>query len=150
MMPPEPIDGPAPRPTPAPLQSGRSASPSLRTELLHRHLVARVAAAREQVRCLEQPTQAPEALVARFGATVVEAQRALAAERLEADRRATVFGRVAEDRGAQLLAEAEAEARILRAAATWLRQVVAAGAVPTATETAVAVPVLAPVEARAS
>jgi hypothetical protein len=93
------------------------------TELLHRHLTDRVAGARERVRFLEQQRHAPDLLVTRFGATVADAQRLLDEERVDADVRGAALARVVEARSAELLAEAEAEAHVLRAVAVWLLQV---------------------------
>lgn len=149
MIPPEPLEGPAPVARPV---------GSLSAEQLHRHLVARVAVALEQLRALEAQQLAPVVLVTSVGATVVEAQRLIDAERTESELRSEAFGRVAARRGGELMAEAEAEARILRAVATWLRLVSASaflpmvptGAPSVAASTVVAPPVLAALEARAS
>ena len=94
-----------------------------RAELLHRHLAARVAAAREQLLSLDGPVDAPDVLIARFGATVAEAQRTLAEEWTEEEQRAATLHRAAEARADQVIADAESEARVLRAVATWLRKV---------------------------
>lgn len=91
--------------------------------MLHRHLVERVAEARDRLRALEEQRQAPDVLVTRFGATVADAQRLLAEERADADRWGDALSRVAEDRGSAMVTAAEHEARVLRAMALWLLQV---------------------------
>jgi hypothetical protein len=149
MIPPEPLDEPAPTAAPG---------GHLSAEQLRRHLVARVRTARERVQVLEAQRPAPAVLVTRVGATVAEAQRVIDLERAEADVRAEALGRVVARRAGELLAEAEAEARVLRAVATWLRQVPAGVFVPQlpteggaiAAPVVVAAPVLAALEARAS
>ena len=79
MTPPEMLDEPA---STAPTGlNGADADASLRTELVHRHLLARLDVAREQIQILEDHSPAPEVLVARFGTSITEAQRVLAAER---------------------------------------------------------------------
>ena len=160
MTSPEPITEPAPV-APA-LAVGLGGSDArLRTELVHRHLVARVAAARRQVEELDQQRrdERPEQLVASVGATVVEVRRRLSIERADAELRAEAFERAARRRGAEIIAEAEAEARVLRAAAAWVRQVRLSGpesspattlVTPVAVAVAAPLPVLAAVEARAS
>jgi hypothetical protein len=160
MTSPEPTTGPA---LPPPLSSAEDdrTDARLRTELLHRHFVARVAATRrriEELEELERTTADPDELAVSVGATVVEARRRLSAERAEADLRSEAFERAARRRGAEIVAEAEAEARVLRAAASWVRQASLAGpeaapvTAPAADPVRVATPqpVLAAVEARAS
>ena len=131
------------------------------TELLHRHLTDRVAVARERVRTLEQQRPAPDLLVTRFGATVADAQRLLDEERVDAEVRGAALARVVEARSAEMLAEAEEEAHVLRAVAVWLLQVqsfrpappvASAPAVQSSTRVSPEfdTPVLVPVEARAS
>ena len=90
----------------------------LKTELLHRHLLARLAVARDSLRALEDSSPAPEVLVSRFGVVINEAQRVIEAERAEA-----VDARVVE-----IIAHAVAEADALLAVATSLREVPVAGA----------------------
>jgi hypothetical protein len=147
---PESLDGPAS--SPPPRRPGRSGG-RLCPELLHRHLVARVAAAREQLRALDERRQAPDVLVSRFGATVADAQRVLAEERADAQARDDAMLRAARHRAEQLLVDAETEARVLRAVIAWLGQVPAS---PVSSPSPVAVPVqvVAPMpaaaEARAS
>ena len=99
-------------------RSGRT-----RAEHLHRHLSARLAAAQEELGQLDERGDAPEVLVARFGATVSDAQQTLAREWAEEDQRSSALRRAAEAHARQLIADAESEARVLRAVATWLRQV---------------------------
>ena len=94
---------------------------SERTDLLHRHLTARLASARDELRALEDHSVDPDALVVQVGARVADAQRAVAAERTESDRRSLALLQVADEHAAQVVAEAEAEAHVLRAAAAWLR-----------------------------
>jgi hypothetical protein len=122
MMLPELISDPTSFPSSGPSRTGGSGR-TVRNELLRRHLIARVGAAREQLRALEDHDQAPAALVARVGATVAEAQRAIAAEHAEARTRSAALLRIADVRAAEILADADAEARVLRAMVTWLRQV---------------------------
>jgi hypothetical protein len=149
MIPPDTLEGPARDDRPGALLSA---------EQLRRHLLERLEAAREELRALERRRPAPTVLVNRVGAAVAEAQRSIEAERAESELRSDALGRVAARRGSLLIAGAEAEARILRAVATWLRQVPAgalgAGAAvveavpaPPMPETA---PVLAAMAARAS
>jgi hypothetical protein len=148
MTPPGPHDGLVPTvegPTTRPMV------PSLEAETLHRHLRHRVAIAHEQLRALEDRTQAPDALVARFGATVAETQRSLLEERTQAERRVAALRSSARQRAEQLVAEAEAEARVLRAVATWLGRVPVGGEDRSRRDTASRpTPVLAAVQARAS
>jgi hypothetical protein len=148
MTSPEPITGPSHPDAPAAVGRDR-ADGRLRIELLHRHLVARVADARRQLEELEGGDRVPEEVVARVGATVAEARRQLSREREEAQLQDEAFERAARRRGAQMLAEAEAEARVLRASATWLRQARLAGPQLSPAPVVVA-PRLAVVEARAS
>ena len=130
----------------------------LRAELVHRHLVARVAATRRRIEELERADRDPDELAVSVGATVVEARRRLSAERAEAALRSEAFERAARRRGAEIVAEAEAEARVLRAAASWVRQARLVGPgpepipvdVPAPTTSPAPEPRLAPVEARAS
>jgi hypothetical protein len=124
----------------------------LRAELLQRHLVARVTDARRQIEDLERTARAPEAVAMTVGATVVEARRRLAIERAASELRVEAFERAARRRGAEIIAEADAEARVLRAAASWLRQARLAGpqSPPALAAAPAPVPVLAAVEARAS
>ena len=97
---------------------------TLRIELLHRHLAARIEAARERLRVLEDRNPSvDDMLVERFGDTVVGAQRELAAERVDAELRSTAFLRVARERAAKAVTDAEAEAGLLQVIAGWLRQV---------------------------
>lgn len=122
-------------------------------ELLHHHLLARVAAAREQLRTLEERRQAPEVLVSRFGATVADAQRLLVEERAEAELRGDALLRAAAHRSEEVVADAETEARVLRAVVAWLGQLPATSApcpAPVALPMQILTPVLAAVEARAS
>jgi len=149
MTSPEPINWPTIASSAADPDSG-----TLRTELLHRHLVARVAAARRQVEELEELTEpgaSTRTLVASVGATVAEARRSLSLERADAELRVEAFERAARRRGAELLAEAEAEARVLQAAAAWLRQARLAGPASSVPAPLTVAPLaLAAVEARAS
>jgi hypothetical protein len=148
MTSPEPITGPSHPAMPAGIGRDR-ADGRLRTELLHRHLVARVADVRRQIHEIERSARDPEDVVASVGATVVEARRQLSLERAEAELRVEAFERAARGRGVEMLAEAEAEARVLKASATWLRQARLAGPQHAAAPVAAA-PRLAVVEARAS
>ena len=159
MTSPEPITEPAPA-VPA-LAVGLDRSDArLRTELMHRHLVARVAATRRQVEELDQQRRdrAVGAAGGGVGATVVEVRRRLSIERADAELRAEAFERAARRRGDEIIAEAEAEARVLRAAAAWVRQARLSGpesspattVVPSLAPVAAPLPVLAAVEARAS
>lgn len=119
-MPPEPIAEPTLLTAPgAPGVDRRTGS--LRAELLHRHLEARLASARAELRRREEAALPPDELVARFGATVADAQRTLAAERAAAEAASCALLHGAQARATQLVADAEAEARALRAVATWLR-----------------------------
>jgi hypothetical protein len=94
-----------------------------RTELLHRHLVARIEAARGELRQLQEGDDVPEELVAWLGAVVAERRRELEASRAAARDRAAALVRAADARAAELIESAETEARVLRAVATWLRGV---------------------------
>jgi hypothetical protein len=94
-----------------------------RTELLHRHLVARLQAARGELRQLLEGADVPEELVMWLGAVVADRRRELDASRAEARDQAAALVRAADARAAELIASAEAEARVLRAVATWLRSV---------------------------
>ncbi len=157
MTSPEPITEPAPAVPALALGLDRSDT-RLRTELMHRHLVARVAATRRQVEELDRQLRAErsEPQVAGIGATVVEVRRRLSVERADAELRAEAFERAARCRGDEIIAEAEAEARVLRAAAVWVRQARLSGpeaspVIPSlVAPLAAPAPVLAAVEARAS
>jgi hypothetical protein len=105
-----------------PAQQGSTA----RAELLHRHLVARLHAARSELRQLQDGAEVPEELVLWLGAVVAERRRDVEASRAEIRDRAAALVRAADARAAELVAAAESEARVLRAVATWL------GSVPTA------------------
>ena len=124
MTPPEMLDEPAASLPSEPAWSDRvGADANLRTELVHRHLLARMGVAREQLSILEDHSPAPEALVARFGATIAEAQRMLAAERAEVAERADARRRGSEARAAEIVTRAEAEAAAIREVAAQLRSV---------------------------
>jgi hypothetical protein len=94
-----------------------------RTELLHRHLVARLQAARSELRQLQEGADVSEDLVMWLGAVVADRRRELDASRAETRHQAEALVRAADARAAELIASAEAEARVLRAMATWLRSV---------------------------
>lgn len=86
----------------------------LRTDLLHRHLAARVAAARETLDILEARTPAADdQLVHWFSARVAEAQQVLDQERAEARRRGDERLEAARLRAATIVIDAEGEARVL-------------------------------------
>jgi hypothetical protein len=121
MMPPEMVTAPT---SMLAARSGAGASDGvLRTELLHRHLSARVAAARETLEILEaRDPSADDRLVARFSGLVAEAQQVLAREKADAAAADAARLLAAEARAARLLADAEGEARLLRSVATWLDQ----------------------------
>ncbi len=112
----------------------------------------------EELEALERADRDPDELAVTVGATVVEARRRLSAERAEAALRSEAFERAARRRGAEIVGEAEAEARVLRAAASWVRQARLVGPgpepipvdVPAPTTSSAPEPRLAPVEARAS
>ena len=70
-------------PTGPPWSDRAGTDANLRTELVHRHLAARIGVAEEQLQILEDHSPAPEVLVARFGATITEAQAVLDRERAE-------------------------------------------------------------------
>jgi hypothetical protein len=123
MMPRELVDEP-PTVLAVGAPSSETSGGSLRIELLHRHLSARIDTARERLRVLEERNPGvDEVLVVRFGDTVAEAQRTLAAERVDAELRSTAFLRVARERAAKAVSDAEADAGLLRVIAGWLRQV---------------------------
>jgi hypothetical protein len=95
----------------------------LRTDLLHRHLSARVAAARETLDILEARTPAADdKLVHWFAARVAEAQEVLDQERAEAQRRRDERLAAARRRATTIVIDAEGEARVLRSVAAQLGQ----------------------------
>jgi hypothetical protein len=94
-----------------------------RAELLHRHLVARLQAAKSELRQLEGGAEVPEELVLWLGAVVAERRSDVEASRAEIRDRAVALVRAADARAAELVAAAESEARVLRAVGTWLRSV---------------------------
>jgi hypothetical protein len=101
-----------------------SSEGTLRLELVHRHLAARIETAEERLRMLEERNPSvDDVLVARFGGTVASAQRSLAAERVDSELRSAALLRVAHDRAAKAVADADAQASLLRVIAEWLRQV---------------------------
>lgn len=86
----------------------------LRTDLLHRHLSARVAAARETLDILEARTPAADdKLVHWFTARVAEAQEVLDQERAESERASAERLDAARRRAATIVIDAEGEARVL-------------------------------------
>lgn len=124
MTPPEMLDETAsalPPGPPWPDQHGDDVD--LRTELVHRHLHARLTVAEEQIQILEDHSPAPEVLVSRFTATIQEAQRVLDAERAEVTVRAESRREASEARAAELLDRARAEASAIREVAAQLRGV---------------------------
>jgi hypothetical protein len=122
MTPPEMLDEPGSTlPTGPPWSDRETADANLRTELVHRHLLARLSVAEEQLQILEDQSPAPEALVARFGATITEAQRVLDGERAEVAGRAEGRRRASEARAAELVTRAEAEAAAIREVVAQLR-----------------------------
>ena len=108
-------------PTGPPWSDRVSADANLRTELVHRHLMARLVVAEEQIRLLEDHSPAPEVLVARFGATIGEAQRVLDGERTDAARRVEHRRQDTELRVSELLASALAEATAILQVAAGVR-----------------------------
>lgn len=104
----------------------------LRTDLLHRHLAARVAAARETLEILEaRDPSADERLVQRFGSLVAEAQQVLAAERAAAARDDIARLRAAEVEATLLVASARMDAQRMAAVAHALREAPVARPTPT-------------------
>jgi hypothetical protein len=123
-----PETAPSGNPTAAPAGAvGVAAQPAssgavLRTDLLHRHLSARVAAARETLDILEARTPAADdELVHWFAARVAEAQEVLDQERAEAQRHADERLEAARLEATTIVIDAEGEARVLRAVAAQLR-----------------------------
>jgi hypothetical protein len=87
----------------------------LRTDLLHRHLSARVAAARETLDILEARTPAADdQLVHWFAARVAEAHQVLDQERTETRHLADERLDAARRQAATIVLGAEGEARVLR------------------------------------
>jgi uncharacterized protein (DUF2249 family) len=126
MTPPEMLDEQAaPQsatlPTGPPWSDRVSADANLRTELVHRHLIARLSVAGEQIQILEDHSPAPEVLVARFGTTISEAQRVLAEERAEVAQRVEHRRQDTELRATELLAGALAEATAILEVAAQVR-----------------------------
>lgn len=101
----------------------------LRTDLLHRHLSARVAAARETLDILEARTPAADdALVHWFTARVAEAQDVLDQERAESQRLSAERLEAARLRAATIVIDAEGEARVLLEVAAHLGEAPVAAA----------------------
>jgi hypothetical protein len=117
-----------PTAVPAAAAVGVAAPPSssgavLRTDLLHRHLSARVAAARETLDILEARTPAADdELVHWFAARVAEAQEVLDQERAESQHLAAERLEAARLEATTIVIDAEGEARVLRSVAAQLRQ----------------------------
>lgn len=101
----------------------QDADADLRTELLHRHLHARLGVAEEQIQILEDRSPAPVVLVGRFTATIQGAQRVLDLERAEVTVRAEARRATSEARAAEVLDRARAEASSIREVAARLRGV---------------------------
>ena len=120
MTPPELVDEPDSVPPDGPSWSDREAA-ALRTQLLHRHLLARLAVARDDLRAVEDRSTAPVVMVERFAAVVTDTQRDLAAERAEAELRSAALLRVADAAAAEVLARARARADALLLVADRLR-----------------------------
>jgi hypothetical protein len=118
-------DRPTTLPTGPPWSDRASTDANLRTELVHRHLAARIGVAEEQLQVLEDHSPAPEVLVARFGATITEAQAVLDRERAAGDLRVEHRRQVSE-----LLAKALAEATAILEVAAQVRATTATGATP--------------------
>jgi hypothetical protein len=122
MTPPEMLDEAASPLPPAPTWSERHGpDDDLRTELVHRHLHARLSVAEEQIQILEDHSPAPEVLVGRFAATIQETQRVLDAERAEVTLRVEARRQASEARAAEVLDRARAEAAAIREVAARLR-----------------------------
>jgi hypothetical protein len=127
MTPPDTLDQPeASRPGGLPWSEADGSG--LKTELLHRHLLARLAVARDSLRALEDSSPAPEVLVSRFGVVINEAQRVIEAERAEALAQSEALDEAVDARVVEIIAHAVAEADALRAVASSLRDVPVAGA----------------------
>ncbi len=95
----------------------------LRTDLLHRHLSARVAAARETLDILEARTPAADdQLVHWFSARVAEAQEVLDRERTESQRLSAERLDAARRQATTIVIDAEGEARVLLDVADRLRR----------------------------
>ena len=105
---------------------------NLRTELVHRHLAARIGVAEEQLQILEDHSPAPEVLVARFGATITEAQAVLDRERAEVAVRVEHRRQDTELQISELLAKALAEATAILEVAAEVRATTATAATPPA------------------
>lgn len=127
MTPPDTLDQPE-VPPPGDVPWTDADGSGLKTELLHRHLLARLAVARDNLKALEDTSPAPEVLVSRFGSVITEAQRVLEAERAEAVAQAEALDEAVDARVVEIIAHAVAEADALRAVATSLREVPVAGA----------------------
>jgi hypothetical protein len=109
----------------------------LRTDLLHRHLSARVTAARETLDILEARTPAADdRLVHWFTARVAEAQEVLDQERAESQRLSADRLEAARRRAATIVIDAEGEARVLLAVAAQLGQAPVGAAVDPAVDPA--------------
>jgi hypothetical protein len=130
-------DGSTTLPTGPPWSDRVSADANLRTELVHRHLLTRLGVAEEQLKILEDHSPAPEVLVARFTATIAEAQTQLDRERAEAALRVEHRRQDTELRISELLAKALAEA-------TAILEVAAEVRASTATAGGAAVPAAVP------
>jgi len=120
VTPPELVNEPDSVPPSGPQWSDREAA-ALRTQLLHRHLLARLAVARDDLRAVEDRSTAPVVMVERFAAVVTDTQRDLAAERAEAELRSAALLRVADAAAAEVLARARARADALLLVAARLR-----------------------------
>jgi hypothetical protein len=126
MTPPEMLDEQAADrsttlPTGPPWSDRSGADANLRTELVHRHLMARIGVAEEQIQILEDHSPAPEVLVARFGATITKAQAVLDRERAEVALRVEHRRQDTELRVSELLARALAEATAILEVAAEVR-----------------------------
>jgi hypothetical protein len=91
-----------------------------RAELVHRHLVARLQAARAELHELGAQVGAPDELVSWLGTVVAERRDQVELARAERHLRADAVLAAADEEAAGLVAAAEVEARVLRAVALWL------------------------------
>jgi len=121
VTPPGMLDETAPFGPTVPASPEQESADDLRTELVHRHLHARLRVAGEQIQILEDHSPAPEILVRHFAATIQDAQRVLDAARAEATAHADARRQAAEVRAAELLDRARAEAAAMREVAARLR-----------------------------
>ncbi len=109
---------------------------------MHRHLRIELLLARAELAALEAqaaPTPLIDEQAIAVGTRIADARRTIAAARRAFEVRARALLEVADERAAEMVADADAEAHVLRAAAAWLRPTASEQPVPDAVRVVAAV-----------